>query len=203
MTKSVHVFGLTGGMGSGKSVVSGMLAKHGLKIVDADQITRMVHQDPDVHSQLVEAFGQEIICDRETPHSSINRAVLGKIAFSSPENLNQLNAIMQPALASRVESVLCKESGLVVLDAPLLFEANWDRFAEQTITVVCPMELRIQRIHARDGLPQEQIQARIQAQMSDAQRIYRSDYLIYNVGTLTQLQRQVDRLIIYIKRNCI
>ena len=191
---SDHVIGLTGGMGCGKSLVSRMLAERGMIIVDADQITRMVHQDPTICHQLVTAFGAEVVDDPDCDHPVVNRKTLGQMAFSSAYHLKKLNEIMQPALLTAVKQIIGAESGQIVLDAALLFESGWNQLVDKTVVVLSPMDLRVRRIHERDGLSPEQIYARMDAQMRDTDRVLKADYLLYNVGTIEMLRKQVECL---------
>lgn len=187
-----RVIGLTGGMGSGKSLVSSILAARGFHIIDADVLTRSVHQNPLICQKLAETFGSSVI--QTDPEIRVHRRELARIAFKSRENTAKLNEIMMPALCSELNKQLHNLSGRIIVDAPLLFEAGWDRFVDTTVTVICPLSLRIQRIQKRDGLPVDQILARIHAQTSEELRIRKTGYILYNVGTLDFLRTQVERM---------
>ena len=187
------VTGLTGGMGSGKSTVSAMLPQLGYSIVDADLLTRKVHQNPAVCAQLAAAFGSDILTHDEQSES-ISRPLLAKRAFASESARKMLNDIMQPALKNAAKHAIQNAQSPVILDAPLLFEAGWHDLVKQTVVVISPLQSRIQHILSRDNLSLEHIQTRINAQFTDEQRCAYAQYFIYNCADLQTLKRQVLRI---------
>jgi dephospho-CoA kinase len=189
MTAIERCFGLTGGIGSGKSTVSQIFAQLGAEIIDADKLTRIVHGDTSIIEQLVSAFGSSIL-DNTSKQPKISRPRLAQHAFAQPSGVQQLNAIMQPALRHAAETRLHAANKPVVLDAALLFEAGWNTLVGTTVAVLCPISMRFSRVAARDNLPKSQIEARMAAQMSDAERAIKADIIIYNTGSMAQLQRQ-------------
>ena len=193
MKSPKNIIGLTGGMGCGKSTVSGFLKNMGFPVIDADLLTRRVHRDPAVCRKILECFGGQAIVD--TPEGPVvQRGELAKLAFSSEESRQMLNQIMQPALYIEAQNAIERASKPCILDAPLLFEARWDVLTDWNVVVLCPLDVRIQRIQARDQLPERQILARIQAQMTDEQRSRRADSIIYNTSTLESLRRQTEHI---------
>lgn len=191
--------GLTGGIGSGKSTVSAMLSEAGFEVVDADFITREVHQQPDVIASLVAEFGRGIL-DTTCESPRIVRSALAKCAFSSSASVAALNRIMHPALHRAAEYRLCHAQKPVVLDAALLFEAGWDKLVDVTMVVLCSREVRMERVIERDGLSRSQIESRMASQMSDAERCRLADIIIYNTGSLEQLCHQMQ---VFLKKSLI
>ena len=187
------VWGLTGGMGSGKSAVSRIFAQRGFDIIDADLMTRKLHHDPSICAELAMQFGDDVL-DHSSDHVCVLRSRLAQTVFGSADALAALNRIMQPALYHALQSALEQCSGNTLLDAALLFEAGWDKLVSGCIVVVCPIEIRIERILARDGLPEAQIRSRIAAQMDDADRIRRAKFIIYNTVGFSGLAQQVDNI---------
>ncbi len=186
----IKIYGLTGGIGCGKSTVSAILSPFGFDIVDADLLTRNVHRDPGICQQIAHRFGPEVLDNAHEP--GINRNVLGKIAFASPQNLADLQDIMQPALRLAAQKAIEQATHDVVLDAALLFEAHWQELVQKTIVVLAPLSVRISRIQRRNPqLSMQQIQSRIRSQMSDEMRISLSDAIIYNTGSRDDLRLQV------------
>lgn len=181
--------GLTGGMGAGKSTIARYFAALGLTIIDADQLTRVVHGDKTVIDQLVLAFGTTIL-EPNVSTPQISRRNLGICAFSQPSGVEILNEIMRPALRDEAQNQLNRAQKHVILDAPLLLEAGWQDMVDAVMVVLCPQAERITRIMARDHLPITQIEARLLAQMSDLDRIKHADILIYNTGSLAELELQ-------------
>ncbi len=193
MKSPKNIIGLTGGMGCGKSTISGFLNNMGFPIIDADLLTRRVHRDPVVCRKILECFGAQTIVD--TPDGPVvQRGELAKIAFSCEESRRMLNQIMQPALYAEAKNAIERVSKPCILDAPLLFEVRWDELTDWNVVVLCPLEVRIERIQARDQLPERQILARIQAQMTDELRCRRADSIIYNTSTLECLRRQTESI---------
>ena len=187
---SCYPIGLTGGMGSGKTTVSAILASRGFTVIDADRITRLAYLVPEVKAQLIAEFGGDIYDNGAPPQ--IIRPLLAQRAFGSNEKRQRLNAIMHPAMRAIAGRELDQAKSLAILDAPLLFEAGWDALVRTTAAVLCPEDTRIARIVARDGLTREQIEKRLRAQFDDYQN--RANFLLYNTGSLRRLILQVDRV---------
>ncbi len=179
-------FGLTGGIGSGKSVCSRYLATCGITIVDADLLTPLAYER--AHDDLLDTFGAQIF----DVSGCVDKKRLGSIVFSDKAQLDQLNAIMYPVMTSLAEEHLSKAENIAVLDAALLFEANWNVLVDQTVVVVASLEDRIQRIIDRNHTTRELAMARIQSQFTDAERIRLSDHIIYNMRDVQCLKRQCD-----------
>ncbi|MDD5289558.1 MAG: dephospho-CoA kinase [Dehalococcoidales bacterium] len=192
MTK---VIGLTGGMGSGKSTVSQVLAELGAVIVDADKIGHGVYQpNTDIWRQLVKTFGKQILAADNT----IDRKKLGVIVFGNPESLKKLDNIVLPGMFQiakrQIEEARKQGVKVVVLDAPTLFEAKWDPLVEEVWVVVADETSVIRRAMARTGLPEEQIRSRIRSQMSNEERMKRAKIVIHNDGTMEDLRIKVKEL---------
>jgi dephospho-CoA kinase len=190
-----RVIGLTGGMGSGKSTISQVLAELGAVIIDADKIGHEVYQpNTPTWKELVDTFGRQIVA----PDGAIDRKKLGAIVFNSPEQLKRLNGIVLPPMLDitkkRIEGYRRQGIKIVVLDAPLLFEANWTPLVEEVWVVVASDQNVIRRAVARTGLPKEQILARIHSQMSNEERMKRAKVVIHNDGTVEELRAKVIKL---------
>ena len=189
------IIGLTGGIGSGKSMVSLTLKELGCYIVDGDKMSRDVQQKgAKLVYELAEAFGDSII----TEDGELIRKALGAIAFSSEENTAKLNRIMSKAMNKRFHELLDEgiASGrIVILDIPMLFESGWDKYADENWVVVCPEDIRIRRVIERDGIDRQQVLDRISKQMSDEARVARADIVINNTGSMEDLERIVTDLI--------
>lgn len=199
------VVGLTGGIACGKSTVSRRLVeKHKLPIVDADKIARdVVQPNQKAYLQIVEYF-KEKIPELLLDNSQLNRASLGKWVFSHPEDLRVLNGITHPAIRYKIteEVMKCYIKGysICVLDVPLLFEGKLDLFCGITISVVCDEEIQLERLAIRNPeLSIDDARNRIESQMPMAERIRRSDYVIYNNEGLTELYDSVDDIVKKIK----
>ncbi|MDD5289102.1 MAG: dephospho-CoA kinase [Dehalococcoidales bacterium] len=192
MTK---VIGLTGGIGSGKSTVSQCLAELGAVIIDADNVGHEAYQpNTETWQELVKTFGKQIL----SADNTIDRKKLGVIVFGSPEELKRLNGIVHPRMfdmmKKRIEDYRQKGTKVVVLDAAILFEANWAPLAEDVWVVVANEENVIRRAVARTGLTEEQIRSRIRSQMSNEERMKRAKVVIHNDGTMEELRIKVKEL---------
>jgi dephospho-CoA kinase len=190
-----RVIGLTGGIGSGKSTVSQFLVKLGAVIIDADKIGHESYRpNTDTWRELVKIFGNRILAKDNT----IDRKKLGGIVFSNPEELKRFNAIVHPPMfeiaKQKIEEYRRKGIGVIVVDAPILFEANWTPLVDEVWVVVADEGSVIKRAIARTGLPEAQIRSRIRAQMSDAERIKRAKVIIHNNGTVEDLRKKVKDL---------
>jgi dephospho-CoA kinase len=192
MTK---VIGLTGGMGSGKSTVSQLLAEFGAVIVDADKVGHEAYQpNTKTWRDLVAAFGRQIVAQ----DGSIDRKKLGAIVFGSPEQLEHLNHIVHPRMfemmKERIEQYRQQSVKVVVLDAAILFEANWTPLVDEIWVVIASESLVITRAKARTGLPEEQIRSRLNSQMPVEEKVKKANVVIQNDGTFEDLQVQVRKL---------
>jgi dephospho-CoA kinase len=187
----VLLVGLTGGIGSGKSTVSAMLAERGAEVVDADQIAREVvlPGQPAWH-KIRDHFGRGVL----QPDGSIDRKALAEIVFGDQAKLGLLNEITHPPMferiADRLEGARDREV-IVVLDAALLIETGLARRVDVLLVVDLPEEVQIRRLEAK-GMPAEQAWARIAAQLSREERLVHADLVIDNSGTVEELAGRVD-----------
>ena len=190
-----RVIGLTGGMGSGKSTVSQLLAEFGAVVIDADKVGHEAYQHgTKTWQELVAAFGEQIVA----ADGSIDRKKLGAIVFGSPKQLARLNEIVHPRMfemmQGRIEQYRSKGVKVVVLDAAILFEANWTPLVEEVWVVVASEAAVVARARARTGLPEEQIRSRLRSQMPVEDKIKRADVVIRNEGKVEDLRKQVEGL---------
>lgn len=187
--------GLTGGIGTGKSTVSGMLAELGAVILNADIVGHeayLPHQN--VWQDVVDAFGREILNERD----EVERAKLGAIVFKDPEALKRLNGIVHPWMYRRMEQLLeelrTKRTPVVVLEAALLFEANWTPLVDEIWVTSTSEERVLERLQKRNGMTVEQIRERMKAQLSDAERVKRANVVMDTNGTVDDVRAQVKKL---------
>ena len=185
--------GLTGGIGSGKSTVSSMLAARGATIVDADAITREVQQPG---SPVVEAIAEKFGDDVLDGQRALIRPKLAEIVFSDADALRALNKIVHPAVAAEINrrvNHLASTDGVVVLDIPLLTENP--RWAIQgRIVVDVPVELQVDRLVQYRGFTRADAIARIDRQASREDRLREADFVVDNSGTVSALEPQIDAL---------
>lgn len=190
-----RIVGLTGGIGSGKSTVARFFEARGAAIIDADRLAReAVLPGTPGFAAILERFGPGVL----GPGGDLDRAALGRIVFGDEEARRALNAIVHPEVArlaaERMATLSAAGQALIVYDVPLLFENGLERFLPETIVVSVPEEVQRTRVHARDGLRPEEIEARLRAQLPLAQKAARATYVIDNSGSLEQTEASVDAL---------
>jgi dephospho-CoA kinase len=183
--------GLTGGIGSGKSTVSRLLAERGAVIVDADQIAReVVEPGTPGLAAVVDAFGQDVLA----ADGSLNRPALAAIVFADPEARGRLDGIVHPLVRARAGEVEAQAApdAVVVHDIPLLVETGQAGSYDLVLVVEADPEIRVRRLVGR-GLSEDDARARIAAQATDEQRRAVADVVLDNSGTPEQLADQVER----------
>ena len=184
--------GLTGGIGSGKSTVSRLLADHGAVIVDADAIAReVVEPGTPGLAAVVDAFGPEVLAT----DGSLERPALAAVVFGDPEARRRLDAIVHPLVRARATEVAAAAppGAVVVHDVPLLVETGQAAAYDLVLVVETDPDIRVARLVQR-GLTAEDARARMAAQATDEQRRAVADVVLDNSGTPDELEAQVDRL---------
>lgn len=178
MNKKI-IIGLTGQTGAGKSTFSALLAQRGAAVIDADLVARGITARADVSEKLCESFGADIL-----KNGKLDRRILASRAFASPEKTELLNSITHPPILEEILR-LCEEyfragKETVIVDAAALFESGGDRMCDLVASVICPENIRAQRIMSRDGITREQAMLRINAQQSENFYTDRADVILKN-----------------------
>ena len=190
----MRVIGLTGGIASGKSTAARYLETRGALMIDADKLGHRAYEpDTEAFRKVVEAFGDDIVGD----DGQINRRALGGKVFGNPGELDRLTGIVWPEIrkmalaeidAARTEG----KTKAVVLEAAVLLEAGWQDIVDEVWVVYAAREQAIARAMARDGLDEAAVSARIDAQMTNEQRIEQSDVAFENATTAEALCERLD-----------
>ena len=169
--------GLTGGIGSGKSVVTSLLALYGMPIYIADaESKRLLKFSPLLREQLTALLGRSVYDDK-----GLNHRLMASLIFNDAKLLEQVNAVIHPAVACHFSSWAKRQTTTcVVLESAILFESNFNHLVDVCLLVYAPRELRIKRVMARDGLTEKEIWQRMQHQIPDEEKMKRADYVIYN-----------------------
>ena len=185
--------GLTGGIASGKSTVSAMLAERGAEIVDADHIARqVVMPGTPAWCKIRDHFGPGVL----HPDGQIDRQALADQVFADKSKLALLNEITHPAVFARIADRLeahHDQDVIVVLDAALLIEAGLAEGVDVVVVVSSPREIQVERLAAR-GVGERDASNRIAAQLGPEQRLARADVVVDNSGSLEDLGRRVDEV---------
>ena len=188
----MKVIGLTGGIGSGKSTVSQFLAELGIVILDADKVGHeALKPGSELWEQVVNEFGKSIV----TVSGDIDRTKLGELVFKNHEARVRLNRIMHPPMYNIVKAQLeeYRRQGVnkVVLEAPLLLEAEWNSLVNEVWVTVAPEATVLKRLRERTGLSEEEAKTRINAQLSTEERIKHADVVIDTDCSLDELKSKV------------
>jgi dephospho-CoA kinase len=188
----MRVLGLTGGIGSGKSLVARIFNELGADVIDADQLARdVVEPGQPALREIAEAFGPEVLL----PNGRLNRSRLGTIIFADVAARARLNAITHPAIRQRMTQEVAarqERQGVVILDIPLLYENARLDLVEAVIVVWVDRATQLRRLTERDGFSVEEARRRIDTQMSLDEKRKRADHLIDNSGSPEATQRQVE-----------
>jgi dephospho-CoA kinase len=188
--------GLTGGIGSGKSAASKMLAELGAPVLDADKVGHEIYEPgAPAYRDLIDAFGEGILATDRT----IDRRKLGPIVFADPAALKRLNSIVHPKMFTRMGEMVAAlrrdgERRPIVIEAAILIEANWQPLFDEIWLITASRERVIERVERDRGLKPEQTEARIRAQLSDEERRKYATAVIRNDGTLDELRAAVTHL---------
>jgi dephospho-CoA kinase len=186
------VIGLTGGIGSGKSTVSALLAEKGAVVIDADAIVHEV-QAPGgpAYQPMVDHFGPGVV----RPDGSLDRAAIAEQVFNDPAELAALNAIVHPIVGQVLMERLQAEADtdhVVILDVPLLVESGRSDMAG-VVVVDAPVAVAVARAVARgEGMDEADVRARIATQASREERLAKAGFVVDNSGSLDDLRARVD-----------
>lgn len=191
----MKIIGLTGGIACGKSTVSAYLKQKGAYIIDGDAIAKELSvPGKSIWKAYVEHFGDKILNSDKT----LNRRLIGQIVFTDESEKMWMNNTMHPlikqAIIEKIEKYKQNKVKVVVLDIPLLYEANWDKFADEVWVVKIDEQLQIKRIQNRDNLTKEEAISRIKAQMPVIEKAKRADVVIDSSNTPEITCKLVERI---------
>lgn len=182
-----RVFGLTGGIASGKSTVTSLFRRDGVPMVDADEVARaIVAPGMPTLRMLVSAFGDQILL----PDGSLDRPKLGSMVFLDPQKRGTLDNIVQGILSDEIRSQLKKlveSHPLVGLDAALIIEQGHQDEYRPLVVVAVSTEIQLKRLQERDGFTEEEARARLSAQLPMGEKVKFADHVIWNDGTKDEL----------------
>lgn len=187
--------GVTGGIGSGKTTVCRMLEELGARVFYADdEAKRLLASDASIRRDVIDLFGPESYL----PDGSPNRRFIARMAFADKALLERLNAVVHPPVLRRFEEAVQhaqrERASLMVKEAALIFEAGAEHQLDAVAVVEAPLQARIERVCARDGVSQEEVTARMAHQADPSVLRERADIVLANDGDPERLQRKVERL---------
>ncbi|MDO8426801.1 MAG: dephospho-CoA kinase [Deltaproteobacteria bacterium] len=195
------IAGLTGGIATGKSLVSNELKRLGARIIDADIIAReIVEPGKPAYNEIVEEFGKGILNEDGT----LNRRELGRIVFSDKEKLKRINGITHPGIIKRIEEEISKissgkDDSIIVVDAAVLIEAGAHKDMDKVIVVYADEDKQIERIKRRDNLTESEARCRIGSQIPLKEKVKYADYVIDNNGRMEETLKEARELYLKLK----
>lgn len=194
MTK---IIGLTGGIGSGKTMVAQYIQSQGIPVYIADEEAKKVMNTPEVVAAVAKTFGNDVI-----ENGSVNRQKVAQLVFNSPEKLKQLNEIIHPRVKQDFDNWVEKHHNFpfVVKEAAILFESGSYQFCDKIITVTAPLTVRLQRVMERDSVTRDQVLARMQNQWDDEKKVALSDFVVQNI-CIEDTKSQVDNILKTLRKN--
>lgn len=192
MTK---IIGLTGGIGSGKTLVANYIKSKGIPVYIADEEAKKIMQTQEVIQLVQKTFGNNVISNKR-----IDREKLAQQVFNNPEKLQKLNAIIHPLVKQNFDLWLKnhKEFPFVIKEAAILFESGSYKYCDSIITITAPLETRLQRVIDRDNTNRESVLNRIKNQWSEEQKIAKSHFVIHNIS-MEDTKNQVDIILNLLK----
>ncbi|MCX8095246.1 MAG: dephospho-CoA kinase [Caldisericia bacterium] len=197
----MRLIGLTGNIASGKSKISEYLKSKGFKIIDADSLGKTVLNIDSIKNKIIRTFGKNILND----DGSINRRELGRIVFSSKENLKKLNRITLPILTKLVKRKIYefkkKKVKYAVLDAAILIEAGWHKFVDEVWVVYTDSETQLERLIKRENYSVEEAKSRIEAQLNIEEKLKYADKVVNNSYDWENTKKQIDTILEDLFRN--
>lgn len=194
--------GVTGTIGSGKSLVGRILAEHNIPVLDVDDVVhRLLDTDKEVQDAIAKRFGADVLIADSTGGQRVDRTRLGKIVFQNESDRRDLEKIVHPVVLSYSEQWITKESSpIAAVLIPLLFESGNPHNFAQVWCVTCNETILRARLYERSKLSEAEINRRLAAQMSQEEKASHADCVIDNSGTIDDTRRQILSLLIEVQQ---
>ena len=187
------VIGLTGGFGTGKTFVASIFRSMGAKVLDADKIAHeVIRKGTPEYRRIVKLFGRTIL----TGKAEIDRKKLGKVVFSDAGLLRKLSVIVHPKVIKKIKRSVenARKDEIVVIDAPLLIEANLNRLVDKLVVVKCSKRRQIERCQEKSCMQKKEISRVIKSQMPLKRKTAMADIVIDNSRTKAHTKEQVRKV---------
>ena len=199
----MFLFGVTGGIGAGKTTVCRLLRESGVPILEADPLAKeLTNRLPEIRQALTAEFGADVYAE----NGELNKERLSEIVFSDPEKRRRVNQIIHPHVLQAIRHEaerLQREEGheLVGVEAALIYESGMEQMLDAVVVVTAPLDKRIAWLQQRNQLTRAEVEKRMQAQMPVAEKIKRADYVLENDGSLDQLRARVHALLDWLQKH--
>ncbi|ACI19583.1 dephospho-CoA kinase [Dictyoglomus thermophilum] len=192
-----YKIGITGGIGTGKSLVSNILKELGIIVISADEIVRELQKDPYYLQKIREIFGDNVF-----DKGNLDRKKLAKIIFSDSDARRKLENLLHPPVLEEIKKKLeeLKERDIIAVEVPLLFEVGIEDWFDEIWVVYAPFELQLERIVNRDNISKEDAVARIRAQIPIEEKLKKADFVIYNDKDIESTKNQIKERVSTIYR---
>jgi len=192
MEQLKYVVGLTGGMGAGKSTLVQVIREAGIPVYDVDAAVHALYENP----QIADYIGSQIGLEAPVTRSQVSQHIT-----KFPSLLPRVEEAMMDHLDCDLQShIMFKDiSPFLVIDAPLLFEMGWHDRVDMVIAIQCPREIREERVMARPGMSREKMTLLMDKQITEADRLLRSQYIIHNTGTIEESQSKMLGIIEHLR----
>lgn len=194
------VLGLTGGIATGKSTADHFFRQKKIPVIDADEIAHdLLKVDQPGYLAIKKYFGDAYF----KQDGNLDRAKLGQLVFNNHHELEKLNSLTHPLISKEVERQIKNEKQkkipLIVLDIPLLFESNAQRYCDRILVISSSEEVELKRLKKRNHLTTEEALARINSQMPLKEKEAQANYVVDNTGTINELEEKLNQVLVTIK----
>ncbi|MDD4969615.1 MAG: dephospho-CoA kinase [Paludibacter sp.] len=172
------IIGITGGIGSGKSTLSGLLRAEGYSVYDTDlEARRLQNEHSTMRKKIVDLFGKDIYTEQ-----GLNRSALGKIVFAKPELLVKLNSIVHPMVMEDFNNWVVNRfpKKMLFIESAILYESGFNKLVDKVILITADEDVRIERVVKRDGITPDHVRARMSHQLPEAEKMLRADFVIHS-----------------------
>ena len=192
-TTPIYKIGLTGGIGSGKTLAATYFSNHSIPVLYTDQIAKkLTSKNTPAFKKILAYFGHEFLL----PSGALNREKLRLRIFTEKKSKVWLESLLHPLIKTEIENTIIKlKHSLCVIEIPLLFEANWQDYVDCVLVIDCPIALQKQRVTKRDNTPIEIIDKIIHTQVPRERRLKQADKIIHNIGTKNDLKAAVTHFL--------
>jgi dephospho-CoA kinase len=200
MTTPPPIIGVTGGIGSGKSLVANILKENGCVVADADENTKVVLHRKEVQQQLVEWWGAKVLDD----NGNVDRTFVASIVFNEENEINRLESLIHPLVRKLQEETFNnapKDAIGLVIDAPLLMESGLDTLCDAIIFVDSPFETRLKRVVEHRSWNEEQLRKREASQIGLDTKRSSADHIIINDGDIAHIEQQTTSVLSLIRNS--